>query len=96
MLSNQDAAAIAQKCIILTAAESVRSFWLPVAEIGRSDHILFDFSAICVNNILNENTDIFRKSQGPAALYFFIQQSYMTYKCENSQNDHHGLSSVKF
>ncbi len=39
--------------------------------------------------------DIFRKSQGPAALSFLIQQSYMKYKYENGQNDHHSCSSVK-
>ncbi len=66
-----------------------------MAEIGRNDHILFAFSAICKNNILNENTDIFRESQGPAALSFLIQQSYMTYKCENGQNNHYGCCSVK-
>ncbi len=48
-----------------------------------------------MNNIFNENTDVFRKSQGPAALSFLFQQSYMTYKCENGQNDRHGRPSVK-
>ncbi len=38
--------------------------------------------------------DIIRKSQGPAALSFLIKQSYMTYKCENSQQNNHGLSSI--
>ncbi len=31
---------------------------------------------------------IFSKNQGTAALSFLIQWSYMTYKCENGQNDH--------
>ncbi len=66
-----------------------------MAEIVGNDHILFAFSAICINNILNENAYIFRKSQGLAALYFLVQQSYMTCKCENGQNDSHGFSSVK-
>ncbi len=53
-----------------------------MAEIGRNYHILFAFRAICINNILNENTDSFRKSEEPAALLFLIQY------------DRHGLSSV--
>ncbi len=64
-----------------------------MAKIGRNDHFFFVFSAICINNIFNENVDIYRKSQGPAALLFLIQQSYETYKCENGQNDHRGHSS---
>ncbi len=64
-----------------------------MAKINRKDHIWFVFSAVGIINILNENTDIFGRSQGPAALPFLIQQSYMTYKCENGQNDRHGRSS---
>ncbi len=76
MWSNQDATASAQKCTNSTLAKSVRSFCLPVAEMGRNDHILFVFSAICINNILNfENTDIFRKIQESAALYFFFNST---------------------
>ncbi len=52
-----------------------------MAKIGRNDHILFALSAICINNILNENT-VFGKSQGPAVPFFQIQQSYMTCKRE--------------
>lgn len=63
----------------------MRSFWLPVVEISKHDYIFFSFNAICSNKILNENTDIFWKSQGLAALYVWNQQSYMIYKCENNQ-----------
>ncbi len=66
-----------------------------MAEIHKDDHIVFAFSAICKNTILNENTDIFRKCQGPEALSFLIQQSYLTYKCENGQSNRHGCSSIK-
>ena len=31
-----------------------------------------------------------------AVMYFFIQQSYHTYKIENGQNDHLGHSSLKY
>ncbi len=65
-----------------------------MVETVRNDHILFPFSAIRINNIFNENTNVLGKSQGPVALHFSIQQSDMTYKCDNSQNDHHGLSGV--
>ncbi len=71
----------------------MQSLWPPVAKIGRNDHSFFAFY-ICMKNILNENAEIFRKSQGPAALYFLIQQSFITYKCESSWNDNHGHSSV--
>ncbi len=76
--SKQDAAATEWKCINLTVAKSVWSFWRPLAKTDRNDHILFAFSTIYVNNIVSENTNIFRKSQGPTALYFFIQRCYMT------------------
>ncbi len=61
-------------------------FVLFVAKLGVNDQILFALSAICINNILNENTDIFIKSQGPAALSFLIQQSYIKCKCRHGQN----------
>ncbi len=95
MPSNQDAAATSQKRISLTTAKSVRSFVLPLAQIGRNNHILLAFSAVCKNIILKENSDVFRKSQGPGELYFLIQQSRISYKCENSQKVRHGLSCVK-
>ncbi len=79
------------KCINLTAAKSVWSFWTSVAETGRNDHILFAFSAICINNILNE-TAAFKS--GTSSTVILIQQSYLTYKCKKGQNDCHGLSSV--
>ncbi len=63
--TKQDAAASLQKCINLTAAKSV---WTSVAEIGRNNHVYFAFSATYINYILDENTDIFRKSQGPDTL----------------------------
>ncbi len=39
-----------------------------MTEKGRDNHIVFALSAVCINYMLNENTDIFRKSLGPAAL----------------------------
>ncbi len=59
-----------------------------MAEIGRNDHILFAFRAICINNILN---DVFKKSGTSSTVFFLTEQSYMTYKCENGQNDRHGF-----
>ncbi len=67
----------------------MQSLWPPVTKKGRNDQIFLPFSSICLNNILNENRNIFKKSQGPASLQFIIQQSYMKYKSEN------GRSSVK-
>ncbi len=69
--------------------------WPPVAEIRRNIHIFFALSVICISNIFNANTDVRRKSQGPAALSFLIQQSCMRYQCENGKNDRHRRSSVK-
>ena len=49
-----------------------------------------------MKHILNENTDTFRKSQVPAGLYLFFQQSYCRYKIQNGQNDHNGSSSGEY
>ncbi len=54
-----------------TFIKSVWTLWAPVAKIGRNAHIFFAFGAICINNILNENAHIFRKSQGPEANVIF-------------------------
>ncbi len=58
----------------------------------KSYYILFAFSAICINNILNENTDIFWKFRDHQ--HCLIQLSYMTDKCENGQNDRYGRSKI--
>ncbi len=40
--------------------------------LSKNISILPQKGLICVNNILNDNTDIFRKSQEPAALCFYL------------------------
>ncbi len=52
-----------------------------MAEIGKDDHLFFGFSAICIDNILNENTDILGK--------------VYDIKCENAHSDRAGCGSVK-
>ena len=47
--------------------------------------IVFAFCVIYMKMILNENTDTFRRSQVPAGLYIFIQQSYHKYKFQKGQ-----------
>ncbi len=60
-------------------------------KIGRNDHILFAFSAICINNILNGNTGIFRERSGTSSIVIFDSTELHV---KNSPNGRHGLSGV--
>ncbi len=64
------------KCINLTAAKSVQSLWSHLAKISRNDHILFAFSAICINDILSENADFFLGIVTSTTISFYSAKFY--------------------